>query len=309
LATHERSIPALSVQLVGGLGSQLSGLAAGWALAGHFNSPLILDGSLIPYGSNAKRRFELAQFVEGLDTLFELTSIQTRPNRARLLAEGLRRKVNLNSTSFVPSDESNYRDSGESVTAQLKKIQCGATIGGYFYDFGWADFALSYNFPNRLSPSFPSPSYLKVLQKISPGDVGIHIRLGDFENLRHIYPNIPEKYYLEALKNTRSNQKSRVFLFSDNLKLAQQKFPRLARKIDHVVTNYSGQSSLETMALLSQCDSIIASNSSFSSWAGWFASNRGATIFTPVPHHLQDWSDHLPNSWQRFSLESDTFIS
>ena len=308
MATHERSTPAISVQLVGGLGSQLSGLAAGWAVAGHFHSPLILDASQIPYGSNGKRRFELTQFVDGLDTHFELTSIQTRPNRARLLAEGLRRKVNLNSMSFVPSDQSEYRDSGESVTAQLKEIPYGAAIGGYFYDFAWADFALSYNFPNCLSPSSPSRHYLKVLQKISPGDVGIHIRLGDFENLRHIYPNIPEKYYLEALENTQSNRKSRVFLFSDNPKLAQQKFPRLAGKIDYVVTNYSGQSSLETMALLSQCDTIIASNSSFSSWAGWFASNRGATIFTPVPHHFNDWSDHLPNSWQRFSLESDRFI-
>ena len=52
------SLP-LRVQVMGGLGNQLHGLAAGVAIAGYFQRELIVDTSRVSFGSNLSRIPEL----------------------------------------------------------------------------------------------------------------------------------------------------------------------------------------------------------------------------------------------------------
>jgi len=98
--------------------------------------------------------------------------------------------------------------------------------------------------------------------------VGIHYRRGDYVKYKNIYTCLGKEYYDEAKKLI--NKGKIVYLnCSDDFNSVEFNIEGEIVKMD---------SELEDMYLLSQCDSIIMSNSSFAWWGAWLGKNKDVIV-------------------------------
>lgn len=119
--------------------------------------------------------------------------------------------------------------------------------------------------------------------------VALHVRLGDYLKLPHHQQDL-SWYYVVALKLVRPGQ--RVHLFSDEPEKCAEYFrtlvgsyPGLEFTVAAVRTDY------ETMYEMSLClGGMIAANSTFSWWGGYFGHQRGSAFVT-MP---SKWGAGLP---------------
>ena len=109
--------------------------------------------------------------------------------------------------------------------------------------------------------------------------VGVHVRLGDYKNLEHIYvPLIKTDYYQKAFQFMDSNitDNKMYIIFSDEIEICQQLF-----KGDNVAFAQNGTPTKD-MCLMSMCDHNIIANSSFGWWGAWLNNNKDKKVIAPI---------------------------
>jgi len=117
-------------------------------------------------------------------------------------------------------------------------------------------------------------------QSKSESIVGVHIRLGDYQKLEHIYvPLLKTGYYNNAINFINTNVKGdkTYLVFSDNIEMCQQIF----KGSDNFIFA-SGGSPEQDMCMMSKCDHNIIANSSFSWWGGWLNKNKDKKVIAPI---------------------------
>ena len=292
------SLP-LRVQVMGGLGNQLHGLAAGVAIAGYFQRELIVDTSRVSFGSNLSRIPELHSLK--LDSCeVQITFEAPHLGRRKIWHEKVRRRSKGVIKSKISFDEPSYKDNFQPPYSQIVTMNPEVfSIGGPFIDFGWANEAQKYGFPQVCSPLSGSIDYEEQLSKITKESLAIHVRLGDYLNHTDIFPIASENFYLNAISQAGANSFDEIVVFTDSPRLFPLKYPKIAENKKTRVMN-SHLNTVETLSLMSRYETLVGSNSTFSSWAGWFSSPK--TMFTPVPHLRDGWEDHLPASWIRLPI-------
>ena len=100
--------------------------------------------------------------------------------------------------------------------------------------------------------------------KIKKKKVGIHFRLGDYRlgNTKKVFYNIDYSLYLKETTKYFGDEYE-FLIFSDD-------FNSLHREVNlENLTNLENDNELEDLYSLSQCDSVIMSNSSFSWWGAF----------------------------------------
>ncbi len=101
--------------------------------------------------------------------------------------------------------------------------------------------------------------------------VGVHIRRGDYLKNPQIF-NIVKRDYYDRAKEIFG--KDALFLYcTDDLPRVKKEFTFDER---NVLAN--GESEMEDLCVLSQCDDIIMANSSFSAWGGYLGKEKGKII-------------------------------
>jgi hypothetical protein len=296
---------AIEIQLMGGLGNQLHGLAAGWAMAGYLDSNLIVDATRIPFSSNVSRRFELGAIELNMKNR-ELIFCNTTPQYLHNIRERALRKLRVSHRKKLDQLSVDYWDSRGSIGSQLGSIKEKDRICGEFIDFEWAEKAKESGFPTALKIIEQKPALIGALRRIDQISIAVHVRLGDYLTHNDIFESVPEKYYLDSLLESNYRNASRITLFSDTPKLVESRYPELFRIITDVESNV--WTSVETMSLMSRYSTIITANSTFSSWAAWFGQDHSAKVFTPIPHLRNNWVDKLPREWARFSINDNHLL-
>jgi Glycosyl transferase family 11 len=297
----------IRINLIGGLGNQLHCLAAAWATAARISSPLMINAKEIPFGSNASRRYELDQFdfsKFGPGAIAITGNRLLKFNSIGLNKYFVRAKSKLRVKS--PTLWGTYVDDGTPVNIQISRVTNSSIMTGHFLDFEWANHAANYGFPKELHPLSPSREFLSLREKLDYKRIAIHIRLGDYLNLKSLFPIPDEKYYLNAISRIDPID-PRYTIFTDDPVAVYKLYPNLAKDTETILDPTIDISALETMALLSYHQKIVTANSTFSSWAAWFGSNNGAKVVTPVPHLWGKWQDQLPKDWVRFNLITEAF--
>ncbi len=291
---------SLEVQVVGGLGNQLFGFAAGLVLARTLTLHPVVNLERVSFGSNLTRKPDLQNIDLG-SLEAEITFANSHISNSFYLYEKVRRASRNILPSLVNISEPEYVDSLEDPRSQIGKIPSSTkSIGGPFMDFAWAEIAKDFGFPAHLNPKRSTKTFLDACEISVNVNFAIHIRLGDYLNHPDIFPIVPESYYLKALEYLEyRNQK--VHVFTDSPRIAQEKFPKLIQMSGVEILDPKRElSALETMSIMSRYPNLITSNSTFSSWAGWFNSDK--KVITPVPHHYNGWCDTLPNHWTRIAI-------
>jgi hypothetical protein len=292
---------SLEIQVVGGLGNQLFGLAAGLVLARTLNLNPVVNLERVCFGSNLSRRPDLQNI--DLETLEGgITFVNSRKPISSYLYERIRRSSRNFLPVLVKHSEPEYLDSLKSPSEQIQEISRDTrSIGGPFMDFAWVELAKNHGFPTYLMPNIRTKQFLERYNIATKTEFAIHIRLGDYLKHTDIFPLAHESYYLDSLEYLGYQIDHEVHVFTDSPRLAREFYPKLFQLGGvQIVDSKQKMSPLETMSVMSRYPNLIASNSTFSSWAGWFNANK--KVITPVPHHYNEWSDTLPSHWVRMDI-------
>lgn len=143
----------------------------------------------------------------------------------------------------------------------------------------------------------PSDWYLKMAEtskKEMP--IAVHIRLGDYENLRHIYGGTRIQYIRNALEIFRNRFPTcPVWVFTDDVERAKEV---LSNKVyfDKIVNPPATIRPIENLLLMSQSTSLVGTNSTFSWWAAFLNHRQSTNVIFPRPlspktskQELEDW--------------------
>ena len=268
------------VRLNGGLGNQMFQYAAGRALADRLGTELLLDTRAFVHALSlqayTRRAYALAPFTlrARVATATDLKNwpvwVMELGIRLRLVRTLFRRWHFEPAITYDPS------------MLTLHEPIC--LVGywqseRYFIDIAdklRADFALA-------QPMSGDNAKLLDLAR-SAGSVGLHVRRGDFANLKYatqVHGLCSIDYYRRAIGIVRKRCPECHFLvFSDDPQWARAELP-LDRSAVFVAGNEERPE--QDMALMRACKHHITANSSFSWWASWLGNSPDQIVIAPTP--------------------------
>lgn len=274
---------AILVQLTGGLGNQLFGVAAGLGVARRVGLPLALDVSRFSNKGEIRSG--------GLDP-YELPfrtvgQVSRNGDQVEFKVDG-RRIV----TPVV--EERSYRFD----PTVAERCANGASLVGYFQSHKYFENVESeVRMLFRRAPKH-SLQGLALKQRIAGAEsVGIHVRRGDYLKSPHyeFHGLCGIHYYERAIEIMRERLPDPTFLvFSDDLDWCRENIHG-----HDVIFSEDGGSPNADLDLLADCKHHIISNSSFSWWGAWLGQTAQQSVIAPCPWYTRIplVPDKLPPTW------------
>lgn len=276
----------VSCLLQGGLGNQLFILAAGLEQAERLSVPLLVDDSL--YSSDYGRTQEVSELRVGLNVFF-LSDTPGRPGS------------NLKSTI---KQSTGFKEKSFRFDEEIFKVKFNTHLEGYFQSYKY--------FPSvgpKLLAAIKSVTHTPIDQELidllsSESFVSVHVRRGDYasnSSTQAFHGLTSGDFFQRALNLCKEiSTTNRVLVFSDSPDEALSVLPKGLGFSYEIVPNHL--SNFATLDLMSRGESILMSNSSFSWWASWIASNSGNLtrhVIAPRPWFAKDINtdDLLLPSW------------
>jgi hypothetical protein len=235
--------PIIVPRLSGGLGNQMFQIAAAYALALRVNSKLAI---------NYDRHFSTGQGnppSKYRDTLFK----------------------RIEATDIWPAPVYQYHEYRYFPVFPARHLQ----LDGYFQS---GKYFSDYRLEVRDLFEFPKQTLNEVLLYLGADTrptVGLHVRLGDYLSDRYKCSlSVCNPYYYQTAYRRFPKDKFRFILCSDDPEAAKQRLG------DPDLEIFRGSDEVAEMALLSQCNNLIISNSSFSWWSS-FLGVKKETVIAP----------------------------
>jgi hypothetical protein len=291
------------VRLRGGLGNQLFQYAAGYAISKRFESKLVIDSRQLP------AQHELINGISHWpEQISEFRNASNSSFRGGTRSIVLPRLLQLERMfgSWFPSITLRLGSlAGENVkSSSLRELRPRKTVWINAYCdspkfFEGFESELRQQITSLMKPSDSFSRDLKLVKNSRP--LALHVRLGDYRNLVHIYGGIDVDYFESATALVRKLAGPRdVWIFSDEPELALSLVKPVVPNavIAPIAQSNSG---LETLILMSECGGLVASNSSFSWWAAFLMTSRNEPIIFPRPFfssaEMQEPRDLLLKDW------------
>ena len=148
----------------------------------------------------------------------------------------------------------------------------------------------------------PSEDFLALVQEAQrERPTIVHVRLGDYQNLKHLYGEPQYESISKVIDLCHRSNKSRVWVFTDSPTLiSQQVMAKLGA--DKVIGPENLKRPIENLVLMSMGATLICSNSTFSWWSAFLMGKNG-TVFYPkgrgLPHEIFS-KDMVIEGWNSF---------
>lgn len=143
----------------------------------------------------------------------------------------------------------------------------------------------------------------KLLDKIkNTNSVSLHVRRGDYVNIKEYYDVCSLAYYKNAIDIIRKNIKKPIFyIFSNDIPWCKKYFD--ITNIVFVDCNKSSDS-FRDMQLMSYCKHNIIANSTFSWWGAWLNNNKEKMVMAPNRwfYHIKETCDIIPDNWYKVDI-------
>ena len=278
----------VTVNLRGGLGNQLFQYAAGMALARTLGHELLLDSALLPKSSRVLSGVshwpeQISLFAHDGDFVDKGTAPISRffdsrfLQYERMISQSLS-KLGLNSHSVYANESGAYSERFHSLSGRKLRINSYCNDRKFFLGF---EELLRHQItsPVRESPTLGG----LIKQSSSAKPIAIHVRLGDYKNLPHIYGEFDAKYFYRGVELARNLLGDcPLWLFSDEPELAAAFLPELMPDFE-TPPELSLLSGYETLILMATCSGLVGSSSSFSWWAAFLGHKPGFRAIFPRP--------------------------
>jgi hypothetical protein len=146
------------------------------------------------------------------------------------------------------------------------------------------------NFAPQIRDLFRFDSLTKdwASSRLKPKTVAIHVRLGDYKKLGWV---LPQKYFYDALSMI---QAENIFVFSDEPEVVSGMFPG-------AIVIKEG-SDIEQMCLITMCEWMVMSNSSYSWWAAFLGNHSQVFVSDPWFPNASYCPDIWEDRWTRIKV-------
>lgn len=268
----------LTAQLTGGLGNQLFTYSRLALQARKLDTPLRLDGSITERVLGHKPDlFDFKLMNEEQVTCTDYGPLKSQIERF-LWHWGTSRKVSRRFQGDVLGNQN---------TLPIKSK--GWKVRGFFQDFSVAEEFIQTFSIQPLSLKIETDNLKKFSTKIkSKPTLAIHMRRGDYLNYSDSFGVLSDDYYLDALVEISKKVRfEEVLIFTDSPELTDDICKSIETKVK-VVTN-KDLSTSETLVLMSRCDGLITSNSTYSFWAAILSENNNVVIPSPWFKSDDEW--------------------
>lgn len=286
---------SINVQLLGGLGNQLFGLHFGVAVSSRLNTELQISDSMIALGSNKSRSLQILNFeFSSPDIVYRISKKRSFESLGtNQLLRKIQWKLQLRRSTFI--DE-------EKMRVAHFKFKPGQSFSGYFQNWVFADYL--YEEGKRLVPKKVSSHTEELINLLKQQSViCIHLRLGDYLDFPEIFTILPEEYYLNAVKYFEKDEKFKLWIFVEDQSQAIEFYPNLLERAEKVFDRRSRLTDVESFIVLSNCNNLIASNSTYSLWAAWLVNKNQGTAIVPKQLRIKGVSDELSDArWCRYDF-------
>jgi len=140
------------------------------------------------------------------------------------------------------------------------------------------------------------------------GVVGIHCRFGDFTQLRDKHPELPNEYYISAVKYFINQGYTTFHIFSDDVPAARKYFDNVKWDTDIIIWAYEAsgkRTELNDLTDLSSCEHQILCYSTFGFVAGWLNKNPDKHIIIPPSKYCFSGAnkDFIPDYFTQLEFE------
>lgn len=283
----------VTVYLMGGLGNQLFQYHLGLSLCKSQNRKLILVDCSRHASYNRKNE-------EGIRALDISVSGRIIMNSSRELV--LRRIINslkyswarnfFSKLGFIFSTEKHHFNE---ISLKKRNLR----LAGYFQNYSLVKDIIGIN----IEIKSPTKWYLEMRQLLkAENPIALHMRRGDYLQHAKTMGVLDLKYFEESLSEILKNQQSDriVWIFTDSDSAAieiKEKITNINVKV-RIVSPPEDSQAAESLLLMSLCNEIVISNSTYSWWAAVLGSAEKRVI---RPSHwfrnLAEPEDLFPNNW------------
>jgi hypothetical protein len=278
----------INVQLVGGLGNQLFGLALGRFIESQGQFEV---GFLAPQsgGKNQTHATDLSGMI-----IFgkEHHQEQVRfPSRIRYAAT----RLGLGRLARVVDDKE--------IRLPLTRVKSGTIFRGYFQltepmTVLQSKGLLQFDWSQKASPEFDQT--LRLIES-DEAWTSVHVRFGDYDNLPSFSID-RVRYYSEACRKAldMTDSRAKFLIFTDEEYKAKELFSSIALDFPQAGFHFAPKelAAVETLFLLSQFKQSIIANSTFS-WWGAALQKESRLVIAPSPWFRDPdlIKPQIPNSW------------
>jgi hypothetical protein len=285
----------ITAQLTGGLGNQLFTYARLALYANELKIPLEIDGSVVERVlGHTPDLFDFKLLNEARISATDYGALKTQIERV-LWRTKYSRKVSkrhqanlLGNQTALPKKSGNWK------------------IRGFYQDFNVAtDFIKTFT-KNPLTLKSESNALQEYSLKIQDfKTLAIHMRRGDYLNHKESFGVLSDQYYLDAFSELSEKiTTERVLIFTDSPDLVDEFRRELPLPTEIVTAN--DLSTSENLVLMSRCNSLITSNSTFSFWAAILSIHNNVIAPFPWFRSQDNWliSSNLNNpDWNNYKSQ------
>jgi hypothetical protein len=295
----------ITIHLVGGLGNQMFQYAFGIALAQHYQTNLLLDGSW--YGclsaGTTSRQMDLM--------CLKISNTQFIPPQKEAFSFVKSTRLKKLLQSFLPGGPVIHREkNGFVFDPDIFTLNSANTKTHFFMGY-WQAFKYIDAIRSQLQSEFQPRAglnqhyqYYRSLIQSSPATM-VHVRRGDYVHLpaaAQFHGVLSLNYYLTGMRLILEREPStQFFLFSDDLPWCRKNFPH-DFKITFIERSDAEDSDAQEIDLMTYCQHFIIANSSFSWWGAWLRKNVDGLVISPnrwIADTTLDLSDLLPANWKK----------
>ena len=263
----------ITSKLFGGLGNQLFQIAAGYSLSKILNTKFAINYSEDSSFFNdkiemmrANNDYTLHNFTKYKTSIFKKINITTFKqftdyHQKAFCYKEINKKDNLRLIGYFQSEKFFEKHRNE-----VKNL---------------------FEFPVNIRKKIGDK-----LKKIKKKKLGVHVRC--YKNNHAILPEMPDIYFKLALEKFNMREYELILITDDK--------DRAIKKINIDGINFlNNENEIEDLYTLSQCDSLIMSNSTFSWWGAWLGKKNKNVIVPPIWFGNAgplDTQDLIPERWQ-----------
>lgn len=138
-------------------------------------------------------------------------------------------------------------------------------LDGYFQSYKYFDHRKK-EIKDLFEPTEEIKNYINEKYNFDEKSVSIHVRRGDYVNLKDIHFNLPLKYYEDALQHF-DKKENNFYVFSDDIEWCKKQ--SLFQNLNNII--FVDEDEVVSLYMMEKCFSHIIANSSFSWWGAYLA--------------------------------------
>jgi hypothetical protein len=269
---------SVEAEIIGGLGNQLFGLAAGLYLARKTSTNLTLNLSQVGLGGTDHGK-SIKEFNIPESYFSESETITSIPNFMIRISNKIAREVPAYKTIRDSINEI-YTAEELGFESDFATLTHPRYIKGYFQTHVYADCVKS-ELRDHLTLKSESDWYLNKIREIEKNNpIAIHMRRGDYLKLRDEFGVLDIEYYVGITQSLMEMTDSPIWIFTDSPEIVRKEIEGTVLQNAMIIEPPVESSPNESMLLISKCHTIVMSNSTFSWWASYLSSPE-TVIYAP----------------------------